>query len=241
MRRIVRGGAPRRVAGLVATVAALAVALAACGNAASPVPSPSPVPSASAAPSTPAGSPGAAATPLPPGSFTFDLPDGWREIPVDGSYGSLITDLRDQNPAFADSLAARLGNLADSTTYMAFDARPLSIRSGSLATLIVTEVDLPADVTLETFARTIRGQVEQLVETDVEMRPVLLTAGRGYSLAYLAPLVRPDGQEGNLAVTQVYYTLPGRGYVMTFAVPPEKANDYAKAVAEAATSFTIRN
>ena len=36
------------------------------------------------------------------------------------------------------------------------------------------------------------------------------------------------------------YVLPGRGYVMTFAAPPDRANDYAQAVADIATSFTIR-
>jgi hypothetical protein len=41
-------------------------------------------------------------------------------------------------------------------------------------------------------------------------------------------------------VTQVLYVLPGRGYVMTFAVPPARADAYAQAVADIATSFTIR-
>ncbi len=34
------------------------------------------------------------------------------------------------------------------------------------------------------------------------------------------PLTRPDGEPGSAAVTQVLYVLPGRGYVLTFAVPP---------------------
>jgi hypothetical protein len=41
-------------------------------------------------------------------------------------------------------------------------------------------------------------------------------------------------------VTQVLYVLPGRGYVMTFAVPTDQAADSAKEIADIATSFTIR-
>jgi hypothetical protein len=159
---------------------------------------------------------------------------------VGGNHDELLAGLRAQNPAFAESLAARLDNVADTTTYIAFDASPSAVKSGDLVTLIVTEVALPVDVTLETFATTIKGQVEQLVETDVQMRQILITAGQAYSLAYGAPLTRPDGQPGALAVTQVYYVLPGRGYVMTFATPPARANDYAQAVADIATSFMIR-
>ncbi len=52
---------------------------------------------------------------------------------------------------------------------------------------------------------------------------------------------QPSGPApGAAAVTQVLYVLPGRGYVMTFAVPPARADAYAQAVVDIATSFTIR-
>ena len=230
MRPVVRAVRRRRHPGVTLAAlgtALLAVVLAACGSAPSPSPSP-------ASPT-----PAPAATPLPPGAFTFDLPAGWQVVEIDGAYDDLLADLAATNPAFAESLGSRLENLADSATYVAFDASPEAVAAGDLVTLIVTEVDLPPDVDLRTFAETVRAQAEMNAEQDVELRRVLVTAGEAYSLAYAAPFTRPDGQPAAVAVTQVLYVLPGRGYVITFAAPPDRANDYSEIVAEIATSFAI--
>jgi hypothetical protein len=220
-----------------------AFAVAGCGAAPDASPAPPGTPAASASPSTgPSASadPAPAATPLPPGAFTFDLPVGWVAVPVSGSHDALLEGIRAQNPTFAESLAARLAALSDTTTYVAFDASPDAVTKGDLVMLVVTEVALPADVGLQAFATTIKGQVEQLVEGTVDLRQIIVTAGQAFSLAYGAPVTRPDGKPGAAAITQVLYVLPGRGYVMTFAVPPDRANDYAQVVADIATSFTIR-
>ena len=217
---------------------AAAVVVTACGSSPSSSPRPSATPVASVAPGSATPVPGV--TPLPAGSFTFDLPGGWKAVPVDGDHDALIATLSAQNPTFAESLGARLAALPDSATYFAFNASPSVVAKGDVVTLIVTEVALPLDVTLETFATTLKGDAEQLAEADLELRKILVTAGQAYSLAYAAPLLRPDGQEGALAVTQVFYVLPGRGYVMTFAAPPATANDYAQEIADIATSFTIK-
>ena len=234
MRRRPTLGSGRRAVALAAVVAALG--LAGCGAAPSASTVATATPRASAQPS----GPGPVVTPLPPGAFTFDLPAGWVAVPIAGSHDALLATLRSQNAAFAESLAARLDNLSDTTTYVALDASPGAVAKGELVTLIVTEVALPLDVSLQTFATTIQGQVKQLVEGDVELRKILVTAGQAYSMAYTAPVTRSDGKPAAAAVTQVLYVVPGRGYVMTFAVPPARANDYAQAVAEIATSFTIR-
>ena len=240
MRRPTRGGG-RRALVLTACIAALAVA--GCGAAPGASPAASAVPAASAEPSAaPSGSAGPAplATPLPPGAFTFDLPAGWVAVPVTGSHDALLADIRAQNPALAESLAARLANLSGTTTYVAFDASADALKKGDLAMFVVTEVALPADVALQTFATTIKGQVEQLVEGTVDLRQILIASGQAFSLAYRAPLTRPDGKTGAAALTQVLYVLPGRGYVMTFAVPLNRADDYSQAIADIATSFRIR-
>jgi hypothetical protein len=205
-----------------------ALLLAACTPAPAPVPTPAVTPTPPAIP-----------TPDVRGAFTIDLPRGWERVPVGGDHEALLTDLARVNPVFAESLGARLANLPDTAVEFAFDRSEAAVAAGDLVTLSVTEVDLPPDVALETFARTVQTQVERLVEADVELRRILVTAGKAYSLAYLAPLTRPDGQLATVAVTQVLYTLPGRGYVMTFAVPPARADDYARVVAEIATSFAI--
>jgi hypothetical protein len=221
-------------------ISALAVfAVAGCGAA----PDASPVaPAAPAATTAPSASvdPAPGATPLPPGAFTFDLPAGWVAVPVSGSHDALLGGIRAQSPAFAESLAARLAGLSDTTTYVAFDSSPDAVKKGDLVMLVVTEVALPADVGLQAFASTIKGQVEQLVEGSVDLRQITVTAGQAFSLAYGAPVTRPDGKPGAAAITQVFYVLPGQGYVVTFAVPPDRANDYAQVVADIATSFTIR-
>jgi len=228
----------RGTAALAVALLAAAVAVAGCGTTSSGSPSPSGTPAPSTTP--PSGTPGPALTPLPAGSFTFDLPSGWKAVPVAGDPEALVTALAAQNPTFAESLGARLAALPESASYVAFNATPSVVAKGDLVTLIVTEVELPLDVTLETFANQLRGGAEQVAEADLELRKILVTAGPAYSLAYAAPLVRPDGQEGTVAVTQVFYVLPGRGYVLTFAAPPSAANDYAKDIADLATSFTIR-
>jgi len=233
MRRPARGSG-RRAAALAACVAALAIA--ACGAAPSASPAATASPAASAEPSGPAPD----LTPVPPGAFTFDLRAGWVAVPVTGSHDALLAGLRAQSPAFAESLEARLANLSETTTYVAFDASPDALKQGEVAMLVVTEVALPVDVSLQTFATTIKGQVEQLVEGNVDLRQILITAGQAFSLAYGAPVTRPDGKPGAAAITQVLYVLPGRAYVMTFAVPPDRANDYAQEIADIATSFTIR-
>lgn len=235
MRRRRPTAARGRRAGALATLVAV-LAVAGCGATPSASPVVTATPGASAQPSGPA----PLATPLPAGAFTFELPTGWVAVPLAGSHDVLLATLRSQNPAFAESLAARLENLSATTTYFALDAAPPSVAKGELATLVVTEVALPLDVSLQTFANTIGGQVKQLVEGDVALRQILVTAGQAFSMAYTAPVTRPDGKSAAAAVTQVLYVLPGRGYVMTFAVPPARADAYAQAVADIATSFTIR-
>ncbi|HYN49074.1 MAG TPA: hypothetical protein VER83_09425, partial [Candidatus Nanopelagicales bacterium] len=157
MRRRPAAPSGRRTAALAVFVAALA--LAGCGAA----PSVSPVATATPGASTQPSGPAPSVTPLPPGAFTFDLPAGWVAVPIAGSPDALLETLRAQNPAFADSLAARLENLSDTTTYFAVDASPSAVAKGDLVTLVVTEVALPRDVSLQTFATTIQGQVKQLV------------------------------------------------------------------------------
>jgi len=227
----------RRRSGLPWLALAAALLVAACG-------APSSSPAATAAGTAPA-APGGSSSPapsgaaLPPGAFTVTLPHGWRAVPVAGSHEALIAELRKTNPAFAESLAARLANLAATATYAAFDASGAAIAAGTLATLVVTEVDLPPDVSLQTFTANVQQQVQQLVEQPVQARRILIASGEAYDIEFVAPITRPDGTEGSAAVTQVLYVVPGRGYVMTFTAPPSAAADYARVFAGIATSFTI--
>lgn len=230
-----------------AVLVALGAILGACGATPNPSPVPTPAAPASLSPTEPApgatpaaaATPGPDATPLRPAAFTFDLPDGWQSVPVGEDHADLVAALTERNPAFAESLGARLDSLPPSATYVAFDGGADAVTAGDVAMLTVTEVDLPADVTLTTFARTIQDQVQQLVENEVELRKILVAAGEAYSIAYFAPITRPDGQTASAAVTQVLYVVPGRGYVATFATSLDRANDYAREVADIATSFTL--
>ena len=226
---------------LALALLAATVAVAGCGaTTGSPSPSAAPAAPATSPSSVPgSGGPAPSTAPLPSGSVTFDLAPGWRAVPVSGNHDELLATLRSQNPAFADALAARLDNISATTTYAAFDLSPSTVEKGELVTLLVTEVELPSDVTLDTFATTIEGQVERLTDTDVVLRQVLLTAGPAYSFAYGGQLPGPNGEPGTPSVTEVCYTVPGRGYVLTFATPADRANDYLKAIADMATSFSI--
>lgn len=221
------------------------VGVAACGASSSATPGASPSAAPTAAPSaapgtaTP-GTPGAGpgASPLAPGAFTVDLPTGWRQVSTTGD-DALLAELAKKNPAFAQSLQSRLDNLSDNATYVAVDARESTVGAGNVVTLIVTEVDLPADVSLQTFTNTIQGQVQQLVEEPVAATRILVAAGEAYIIEYVAPIERADGTTAQAAITQVLYVVPGRGYVMTFSAPPAVATDYGKVFADIATSFTL--
>ncbi len=92
-----------------------------------------------------------------PGAFTFVLPAGWAGVPVAGSHDVLLATLRSRNAAFAKSLAGRLENRLDTTPYVVFDDSPAAVTKGDLATLVVTEVALPIDASLQWFARISRG------------------------------------------------------------------------------------
>ena len=105
---------------------AATVAVAGCGaTTGSPAPAPPSTPTSRAVGRPGVRRPGPAVTPLPPGSFTFDLPTGWRAVPVAGNHDALLASLRAQNPAFAESLGGPARPTSRTpTSYVAFDASP---------------------------------------------------------------------------------------------------------------------
>ena len=240
-RRLARPSVGRWRACLGLSVAA-ALLVGACG--ASPTTAPGSPEATTSPAATPAGSaassgPPSTAVPLPPGAFTVALPAGWKAVPVAGDHAALIAEIRNANPAFADALASRLANLAATATYVAFDDTAAAIANGRVVTLVVTEVELPPTVSLQTFTNTVQEQVQQLTEQPVEAKRIVIASGEAYDLEFIAPIQRSDGSQATAAITQVLYVVPGRGYVMTFTAPPSVAPSYGKTFAEIATSFRI--
>ena len=165
--------------------------------------------------------------PLPPGAFTFDLPAGWVAVPVSGNHDTLLAGIRGQNPALAESLAARLGGLSDTTTYVAFDASSDAVQKGDLVMLVVTEVALPADVALQTFATTIKGQVEKLVEGTVDLRQILINLlSNAAKFTEHGQITLAAGRERDGDVDRVTFRVSDTGIGMTVEQIEQKMKEH---------------
>ena len=167
----------RRSLGLA--IALAAAVLAACGTSgpATPLPSVgaasaaaagSPVAPGSAAPGSAApGGSSATGTPRPAGAYSLSLPAGWRSVQIGSNYAALAGAYDTLSLPFASSLISQLTALPKSASAYAFDASDAVVRSGTLVALTVTEVVLPAGVTLDDFSAVVGQQAALEAEATV--------------------------------------------------------------------------
>ena len=166
----------RRGPGLaIALVAAL---LAGCGTsgpatalpsvgAASASATGSPVAGGSAAPGSAAPGSAAPGTPRPAGAYSLSLPSGWRSVQIGSNYAASAGAYDTLSLPFASSLISQLTALPKSASAYAFDASDATVRSGTLVALTVTEVVLPAGVTLDDFSAVVGQQAALEAEATV--------------------------------------------------------------------------
>jgi hypothetical protein len=239
----------RRSLGLA--IALAAAVLAGCGTSgpATPLPSVgaasaaaagSPVAPGSAAPGSaaPGGSP-ATGTPRPAGAYSLSLPAGWRSVQIGSNYAALAGAYDTLSLPFASSLISQLTALPKSASAYAFDASDAVVRSGTLVALTVTEVVLPAGVTLDDFSAVVGQQAALEAEATVPATRIQTASGPADEYVYEASFAATSTGTAVAAVTQVLLVAPGRGYVLTFSTTPDRAATDAPVFARIASSIAL--
>jgi hypothetical protein len=194
--------------------------------------------SATPASSAPGGS-NAPASSRPVGAYSLTLPAGWRSVQIGSNYAAIAAAYNAVNLRFATSLASQLLALPKSASTYAYDESDATVRSGSLVAVTVTEVVLPATVTLDAFSTEIGRQVSLLVETPIQPVRIQTASGPADQYAYQAPLNTSAAGTEVAAITQVLIVAPGRGYVLTFGSAPARAATDAPVFARIASSFAL--
>jgi hypothetical protein len=239
----------RRSLGLA--IALAAAVLAGCGTSgpATPLPSVgatsaaatgSPVAPASAAPGSaaPGGSP-ATGTPRPAGAYSLSLPAGWRSVQIGSNYAALAGAYDTLSLPFASSLISQLTALPKSASAYAYDASDATVRSGALVALTVTEVVLPAGVTLDGFSAVVGQQASLEAEATVPATRIQTASGPADEYVYEASFGATATGTAVAAVTQVILVAPGRGYVLTFSTTPDRAATDAPVFDTIASSIVL--
>jgi hypothetical protein len=239
----------RRSLGLA--IALAAAVLAGCGTSgpATPLPSVgaasaaaagSPVAPGSAAPGSaaPGGSP-ATGTPRPAGAYSLSLPAGWRSVQIGSNYAALAGAYDTLSLPFASSLISQLTALPKSASAYAYDASDATVRSGALVALTVTEVVLPAGVTLDDFSAVVGQQAALEAEATVPATRIQTASGPADEYVYEASFAATATGTAVAEVTQVILVAPGRGYVLTFSTTPDRAATDAPVFDTIASSIVL--
>ena len=195
----------------------------------------SPVAGRSAAPG---GSP-ATGTPRPAGAYSLRLPAGWRSVQIGSNYAALEGAYDTLSLPFASSLISQLTALPKSASAYAFDASDATGRSGTLVALTVTEVVLPAGVTLDDFSAVVGQQAALEAEATVPATRIQTASGPADEYVYEASFAATATGTAVAEVTQVILVAPGRGYVLTFSTTPDRAATDAPVFARIASSIAL--
>jgi hypothetical protein len=214
----------------------------------------SPVAGGSAAPGSaapgsaaPGGSPGSAApggspapgTPRPAGAYSLSLPSGWRSVQIGSNYAVVAGAYDTLSLPFASSLISQLTALPKSASAYAFDASDATVRSGTLVALTVTEVVLPAGVTLDDFSAVVGQQAALEAEATVPATRIQTASGPADEYVYEASFAATATGTAVAEVTQVILVAPGRGYVLTFSTTPDRAATDAPVFDTIASSIVL--
>ena len=195
----------------------------------------SPVAGRSAAPG---GSP-APGTSRPAGAYSLSLPSGWRSVQIGSNYAVLAGAYDTLSLPFASSLISQLTALPKSASAYAFDASDATVRSGTLVALTVTEVVLPAGVTLDDFSAVVGQQAALEAEATVPATRIQTASGPADEYVYEASFAATATGTAVAEVTQVILVAPGRGYVLTFSTTPDRAATDAPVFDKIASSIVL--
>jgi hypothetical protein len=238
---------PRPLAGLLA----LAFLLAACGGAgATRTASPSPsAEGAGASPSSASGSPAATAQ-LPAGwtqvvideaGFSIGLPGGWQKLSIEDVNASGAFDaMKNANPEAAGVLQqAQDAIAAGKIALFAFDGEPTDAARTFAANVNVINTGAASGTAREAadgMANVIRQQVP--VTGDVQADTVDLPAGAAGVVRYQWKVTGGSGTATDVAVTQYAILAGGTGYIVSFSIAADTADEYNPLIEQMARSFS---
>lgn len=178
-------------------------------------------------------------TPRPAGAYSLSLLSGWRSVQIGSNYAALAGAYDTLSLPFASSLISQLTALPKSASAYAFDASDATVRSGTLVALTVTEVVLPAGVTLDDFSAVVGQQAALEAEATVPATRIQTASGSADEYVYEASFAATATGTAVAAVTQVILVAPGRGYVLTFSTTPDRAATDAPVFDKIASSIVL--
>jgi len=221
----------------------VALAVAACGSASTPAPSPTPVaspsPLASPSPSpepSEAASPSAAASSIngatgtvtiPGGGLTITLAEGWQAYELDEAGVEAIGELFPPDSQIGQLLGGQAGALAAAGVKLwAIDPREASVVDDFAPTLNVIEQPMPAGLTIELLGGLAKAQLEGLeAASDVTVESVDLPAGPAVKATYGIDQALADGSAVSAVGTQYYLANEESLYIVTFTAPGQAAEE----------------
>ena len=221
--------------------AALALLVAGCSTGQAPLGSPNLTAAATPvgilatdAPSAPTASAGPSLSPEPtpvptavPGTgkitmtadrFAITLPDGWRQIPLDGSQTAEIEALLPAGSQITAALDKELASaVAAGLAFMAIDLRPATLSAGNISTVNVN-VQAPSSVPLSLMEPLVTGLLDSAPGvSSVVAKTVTLPAGKAIRITYTLTITTAGGQAVKLAATQFVLLSTKHTYTTSFA------------------------
>jgi hypothetical protein len=196
-----------------ASSAALATAIATLEATASPAPTPTEGPTP-----VPTKVPGTGKIAMTAYGFAITLPDGWRQVPLDGSK---TAEIEAQLPAGSQIAAALNTELATAVAagmaFMAIDLRPETLSAGNTSTVNVN-VQASSNVPLSLMEPLVTGLLDSAPGvTSVAAKIVTLPAGSAIRVTYTLTITTSGGQTVKLAATQFVLLSTKRTYTISFA------------------------
>jgi hypothetical protein len=231
--------ARRRAAWLGSAALLLAACSAGSGGIATPEPTLAPAASVAVVPTTLATlesspslapSPTAGPTPVPtkvPGAgkivmaaygFAITLPEGWRQIPLDGSSTGEIEALLPAGSQIAAAFETELATaVAAGMAFMAIDLRSATLAAGNISTVNVN-VQAPSNLPLTLMESLVTGLLDSAPGvTNVAAKLVTLPAGQAIRVTYTLTITPSVGQSVKLAATQFVLLSTKHTYTISFA------------------------
>jgi hypothetical protein len=197
-------GVPTQVAVLPSAVATLEPSLAP-----SPTPGPTPVPTKV---------PGTGKIVMTAYGFAITLPEGWRQIPLDGSQTAEIEALLPAGSQIAAALETELATaVSNGFAFMAIDLRAETLAAGNISTVNVN-VQAPQNIPLSLLQPLVTGLLDSAPGvTSVSAKQVTLPAGAALRITYTLTITPSGGQTVKLAATQFVLLSSKHTYTISFA------------------------
>jgi hypothetical protein len=166
--------------------------------------------------------------------ISIDVPSTWKTATADEVFDQAGTEsLEDEDPEVAEILRM----LAQPNSPMKFFAFDPNATAGFATNANVILEDVPGGFTREEYFEASLAQIRRLVDPEgMEEERVQLPAGEALHLTY--EQTTPGTARTNTTIQYVLFE-EGTGYVLTYSVLPDRADEYSTTFERSAQSFRI--